>query len=158
MSLDGTDCPILEPTPFSKKWYSHKLNGAGIRYEIGLNISTGDIVWAFGGVPCGQYPDLSLARLAYTSSVDDGELTIADDGYQDPEYFIYPKRYPETADQQDRIRARQETVNSRIKSFSVLSVPFRGKGIHRQFHPKCFYAVVNIVQLSIENGEPLFAV
>ena len=27
ISIDGTDCPVFEPWPFSKKMYSHKLNG-----------------------------------------------------------------------------------------------------------------------------------
>jgi hypothetical protein len=49
VSLDGTDFRILEPGNFSSKWYSHKFNGPGIRYEIGLCIVTGHIVWANGG-------------------------------------------------------------------------------------------------------------
>ncbi|GAX10088.1 hypothetical protein FisN_2Lu360 [Fistulifera solaris] len=28
-SVDGTDCPINEPSPFSPKWYSHKFKSAG---------------------------------------------------------------------------------------------------------------------------------
>lgn len=62
VSLDGTDCPIQEQSPFNKKWYSHKLNWAGIRYEVVLCIRTGRIVWVAGGVPCGEWPDLKLAR------------------------------------------------------------------------------------------------
>jgi hypothetical protein len=44
VSVDGTDFQINEPTPFSKGYYSHKFNGPGLRYEIALNIMTGDIV------------------------------------------------------------------------------------------------------------------
>ena len=68
VSLDGTDCSIEEQTPFSREWYSHKLNGPGLRYEIGLNIASGDIVWAYGGYPCGSYPDLKLERMLFMQS------------------------------------------------------------------------------------------
>ncbi|ETV67416.1 hypothetical protein H257_16391 [Aphanomyces astaci] len=36
VSLDGTDCPVQEPFPFDPSWWSHKLNRAGIRYEVAL--------------------------------------------------------------------------------------------------------------------------
>jgi hypothetical protein len=44
----GTDFRILEPTEFDQKWFSHKFRGSGVRYEIGLCIATGNIVWAHG--------------------------------------------------------------------------------------------------------------
>lgn len=62
------------------------------RYEIGLNIYNGNnIVWAFGGFPCGAYPDIKIARELYVNMVDPGEMTVADDGYRDGNYFIYPQ-------------------------------------------------------------------
>ncbi len=50
-SLDGTDfkCTEKEDFPENRRWYSHKFNGPGLRYEIALSIKTGDIVWAYGG-------------------------------------------------------------------------------------------------------------
>ena len=36
ITIDGTDCEINEPSPFDRKWFSHKLRGAGLRYEIGI--------------------------------------------------------------------------------------------------------------------------
>ncbi len=54
----------MEPTEFDSKWQSHKFNGPGLRYEIGICIRTGDVVWAHGGMPCGEWPDLRLARNA----------------------------------------------------------------------------------------------
>lgn len=89
-SLDGVDFPILEPSPFNTGWYSHKFKGAGLRYEIGLNIRTGHIVWANGGYPCGIYSDLLLARESYIFSVGAGERTMADKGYKDTIFFILP--------------------------------------------------------------------
>jgi hypothetical protein len=155
VSLDGTDFAINEPSPFSRKWFSHKFRGAGLRYEVGLNIRTGDIVWAFGGFPCGEYPDLVLARQKYTYSIRLDEMTLADDTYKDGDYFIYPSRYPATVVQQKLIMARHETVNARLKQFGVLNQCFR-HCIDK--HRICFHAVVNITQLTIEHGNPLFSI
>jgi len=44
------------------KWYSHKFHGPGVRYELAFCIRTGDIVWAYGGVLCGEWADLRLVR------------------------------------------------------------------------------------------------
>ena len=52
MSLDGVDFRVNEPHPFDRRYYSHKFNHAGLKYEIGLSFS-GKIVWVAGGIPCG---------------------------------------------------------------------------------------------------------
>ncbi|KDO22032.1 hypothetical protein SPRG_12241 [Saprolegnia parasitica CBS 223.65] len=156
VSLDGTDCRIYEPTPFDKKWYSHKFHGPGVRYEVGLCIATGDIVWAFGGVPCGEWPDLTLARHAFVHMLDRGEKALADKGYRDPVYFRYPDDGGlQTNRRQKKIMARHETVNRRLKQFRVLQSRFRHA---LEKHPICFHAVVNITQLDIACGHKLFGV
>lgn len=155
VSLDGTDFMILEPTPFEKKWFSHKFKGPGVKYEIGVCIQNGWIVWTNGGVPCGEFSDLKLAREAYIFAVEEDELTLADKGYNDMQYFVYPVTNDSTAARQKEIMARHETVNMRIKRFGVMQKIFRHNLL---LHPKCFHAVVNIVQLSIENGEPLYCI
>lgn len=147
------DCKIKEPSPFSAKWYSHKFRGPGMRYEIGLNIRSGEIVWTNGGYPCGTYPDLKLAREAYTDSVDIGERTIADKAYRDSRYFILPNKQNKKLHKQ--IMARHETVNKRMKLFQILKQPFHH---NLQKHPMVFRAVANLVQLKLKNGEPLFKV
>lgn len=153
-SLDGVDFEILEQSPWDKKWFSQKFGGPGLRYEIGLCIITGNIVWAYGGFPCGETPDINLARSYYVTEIEDGELTLADDGYKDPR-FIYPAKYPETQNDQKRIMKRHETVNHRVKVFQVLGSRFRH---HPDKHPQCFYAVVNIVQIVIDGGDKLYDV
>ena len=60
MSIDGTDCRIQEPTPFDPLWYSHKFNGPGVRYEVGICIQTGWIVWVHGPFPAGDFPDIKI--------------------------------------------------------------------------------------------------
>lgn len=150
--MDGVDFRIKEPYPFDPKWYSHKFHGPGMRYEIGLNIRTGGIVWSHGGYPCGLYPDLKLAREAYTLSVNPGEKTVADSIYSDPVYFI--RKTSLNIKLHDRIMARHETVNKRMKQFKILKNPFRNA---LEKHPIVFLAVANLTQLMIENGSPLFS-
>lgn len=125
VSLDGTDFQILEPTPFNKKWYSHKFNGPALRYEIGLCIQSGDIVWANGGVPAGDFSYLKLARLAYVDAVDEDEMTLADKGYKDLNFFVTPIFSDAMNLRQKMIMARHETVNMRLKIFGVLRNKFR---------------------------------
>lgn len=141
----------MEPTEFDRKWYSHKFHGPGLRYEVGLCIRTGNIVWAHGGLPCGQWPDLRLARDAFVYRLQEGEKALADGGYRDHHYFENPN-----GDQQKkRILARHETVNGRIKQFHCMKERFR----HVLYlHPCFFRAVINLTQLMIENGEPLYGV
>ena len=63
LSLDGTHCPIEEPRPWSSKWSSHKLgNKAGLAYEVGLRISSPELVWVHGPFPPGEYNDLQIFR------------------------------------------------------------------------------------------------
>lgn len=152
-SLDGVDFRIKEPKPFNRLWYSHKFKGPGLMYEIGLNIRTGNIVWANGGYPCGKYPDLKLARESYLWSINEGEKTIADKGYNDDKFFILPN---ETNNSFHKlIMSRHETVNKRMRQFQILKKEFRN---NRRKHPMVFHAVANITQLVLENGEPLFSV
>jgi len=154
VSLDGSDFSINEQRPFNPKWYSHKLNGPGVRYEVGLCLRTGDIVWVNGGVPCGEFPDLRLARDRYLKMIEEGERTVADDGYKDYR-FIYPHLYPEFRACLKSIMARHETVNNRMKHWGCLNQCFR----HRvKLHPLCFRAVANLTQLMIMLGEELFPV
>lgn len=152
-SLDGVDFKIQEQFPFNPKWYSHKFHGPGIRYEIGLNIRSGDVVWKFGGYPCGEFPDLKLARQSYVHAVRAGEKTIADRGYPDDTFFILPNNL--NANKHKRIMSRHETINKRIRHFKVLKETFRHD---LDLHPIIFHAVVNLVQLQIQDGEPLFTV
>lgn len=39
-SIDGIDCPIMEPSPLTPSFYSQKMNGTGPRDEIGLGIES----------------------------------------------------------------------------------------------------------------------
>lgn len=159
VSLDATDCPVQEPTTpqqdFLREYFSHKLHGAGLRYEIGLNFRTGDMVWLFGGYPCGRLNDLSLSREFYLTQILPGELTLADDGYNDMNFFMYPVAYPHLARELKAIAQRHETINNMFKRWAVLAVPFRHE---LEKHRFCFYAVGHIIQLMQLTGERVYDV
>ena len=153
--MDGTDCPIQEPQSFNKKWWSHKLNGAGLRYEIGVSLDTGDIVWVHGPYPCGRYADVSIFRRGMKTVLDDCERVIADMGYSD-DMCITPDTLlsPVSPKLHRLLRARHETVNKRLKQFAVLRSSFRHD---LSFHGVCFHAIANITQY-LFCDEPLFEV
>jgi len=152
-SLDGVDFEIQEPGPFSSRWFSHKLNAAGLRYEIGLCIRTGEIVWANGGYPCGSWSDLKIAREHFVHFLEPNEKALADKGYPDSSFFILPTQ--QNQERHELIMSRHETINKRIKQFNVLTVPFRHD---LSKHKICTHSVINVTQLVIENEEPLFSV
>ncbi|RLN99712.1 hypothetical protein DYB28_001948 [Aphanomyces astaci] len=119
------DFRIHEQIPFDRKWYSHKFHGPGLRYEVGIWIRTGNIVWVNGGPRCGEWPGLRLARDSYISMVRRGELTLAEKEYSDPNYFIYPCSQLQNPRCHKDIMARHETINKRTKLFGALSREFR---------------------------------
>lgn len=61
-SVDGTICAIFEPNSFIRDWYIHKLNRAGLRYEIDLSVRPVSIVWASGPQLSGTYKDVKKFR------------------------------------------------------------------------------------------------
>lgn len=96
--------------------------------------------------PCGEYSDLKLAREAYVYSINPGELTLADRGYNDLNYFILPTT--QNSALHKRIMACHETVNKRIRQFNILKYPFRNNLLK---HPLVFHAMFNLSQLMIDN-------
>jgi hypothetical protein len=45
---------------FSEKFMSHKFKGNGLKYEVGVCIATGHVVWVHGPTRAGQN-DITLA-------------------------------------------------------------------------------------------------
>lgn len=76
-------------------------------------------MWANGPYPCGEFNDLQIARNIYIHMLQNGELTIADKGYRDSSYFIFPN---ETNNRRHKeIISRHETVIGKIKKFEILN-------------------------------------
>lgn len=157
MTVDGTDFRIEQPSPFSKRWYSHKFKAPGLRYEVAVSILGGDIVWTNGPFPCGAWPDISIFRSGLMEKLLPMEMVEADRGYRgQPDKVRTPDDYRSSAerDLKKLARARHETVNRRFKQFNVLKLHYRH---NLQSHQQVFRAAVVLTQLSIKNGEVLFA-
>ena len=137
---------------WSKKWFSHKFKCPGLRYEIAVSIKKGDIVWIAGPYICGKWNDLEIFRDGLIYELEENERVEADNGYRalDPEFAKTPSgcsRREERVDMQNTVRARQETVNKRLKQFQCLVQPFR----HYDFdkHSQLVCAVAVVTQLAI---------
>ena len=81
VTIDGIDmrCEMR----FNKTFYSHEFNGNGLRYEVGVCIATGDIVWISGPFRCG-INDLTVSREGglLGGTLEEGEMVEADCGYE----------------------------------------------------------------------------
>ena len=138
---------------FNKGFYGVKFNHSGLKYEVGVCIAMGHIVWIHP-----HLNDLNISRTALIGALDRDESAVADSGYRGEPHHI---RTPEVGtemeiEMQDLARARHETVNSRLKIFNVLGAQYFRHNI--SFHSSCFRAVAVITQLSFENGAPPFQV
>lgn len=154
LTVDGTDCPINEPTPFNRNWMSHKFKGPAIKYEIGVSLE-GDISWV--STPYrGSVHDSTIFRRALRLAIPEGYCVIVDSAYGQQDDKVAPVTDyddKEVAIFKKRALARHETCNKRLKDFKVTSHHFR-HGL--PFHSVCFNAVAVACQYNIENGEPLF--
>lgn len=163
VSVDGTDFRIYQWKPFWKGWFSHKFRGPGLRYEVGVCIRTGWIVWIHGPYPCGNWPDLKIFRKALIRMLSLGEKVHADLGYIGEPSFVVtpievdPNNLAEVAAYGlfQNLRGRHETVNRRFKQFEILKRVFRHDV---QLHQPVFGACAVITQLAIEGGEPLYPI
>ena len=164
ISVDGVHCRIYEPrTQPSSGWYSKKFNKAGVSYELGVAIHHNKIVWINGPFPAGQN-DIKIFRKpgGLMSKIPDDCRAIGDEGYRGEPSKVSTKNTfnsDELKQFENRVRARHETVNSRLKAFDILGQVFRTKGTNRmQYHKSAFEACCVIVQYEIDNGNELFKV
>ena len=153
LSVNGTD--FLMAMYYKKAFYSFKFKKMGLRYEVGINIKTGDICWWHGPFPPGLYNDDMIFKDALLKSLGKGERVEADSGYKPsapvaniPEYTVPSRRYMAA-----KVRSRHETFNRRFKQFKILKEAYRHDILD---HQAVFSAVVVMTQLAFENGDPLF--
>ena len=148
---------INEPFPFEPGYYSHKFHRAGVRYEVGVSIQSGDIVWLNGPFPCGRFADQKIAlEEGLEDAMDPGERYLADGVYQ----YLASSETPNGLNNYDQYmkkvaRARHETVNGRFKQWGALRQIFRHD---RCKHGVVMSAIVNITQIELEEESPLFPI
>ena len=117
-------------------------------------------MWINGPFPAGAFPDVEIFRSCLSLWLDRDERVEADDGYignapykvKCPASLTNPD---ETQAMQSIVRMRQETINMRLKQWEILKQVYR-HDITK--HGYVLRAVAVVVQVAIENGEPLFQV
>lgn len=136
-----------EPTKFDKKWYSHKFKGPGLRYEIGIGLKSGSIVWVNGPYPAGQFNDQAIFDLEMKHRLENNEKVLGDSGYRGTK-IMHDDDFSD-ASFGSKKRALHECINGRLKMFGCLQHRYR----HQiKKHNYCLFAVVNIVQIEIEES------
>ena len=133
VSVDGVHFRIWEPRKFpSTKWYSKKYNKAGLSYEIALSLKRNKIVWVNGPFPAGENDKAIFNKPeGLGTKLKPGQLAIGDEGYRGaPEKVstCNSLNSQNTKEIKHRSKARQETVNSRLKGFGVLNQVFHCTG------------------------------
>ena len=163
ISVDGTDVripqqgPAIPGNPFS----SFKFKGkCGLRYEIGVDILAGNIVWIEGPCAAGKYVDVEIFRRGLAHWLDKNERVEADDGYigEAPQKVKCPgcaANPTENQGMQNRVRSRHESMNGRFKSWEILKSMYRHDLLE---HGNVFRAIAVVTQISIDEGERLFEV
>lgn len=53
VTVDGTAVPIIEPFPYSPKWYSCKLSGPRLMYEVSIGTYSTRISLVHGPIESG---------------------------------------------------------------------------------------------------------
>ena len=150
VTVDGTDFRICEPTCFDPKWMSHKFKSAGIRYEIGVSVSSGSIVWLHGPFPAGEQNDQGIFNLKMRQHLQQHEKVLCDAGYSGS-HVTNGSLYGDTDDKlASNLRAYHERLNGKIKSFGSMTHRWRHQ---LEKHQVCFFAVAHIVQIAIEDSE-----
>lgn len=81
LSVYCTDFMIFEAV--SSQWYSHKFQGIGLLYEVGVSIRGSNIVWAHGPFHCWKHTHLSISRRGLKRHFLSDEKLVADQGYSD---------------------------------------------------------------------------
>jgi hypothetical protein len=89
MSINGINCEVMELWPFDKKWYSKKFNSPGVKYEVGICIRTGMIVWVTGPFVASKN-DATIFREKLADLFADDEGVKVDAGYKGHDKFKQP--------------------------------------------------------------------
>ena len=132
LTIDTVDFPIEEKKTrtdrkFWKGWFSKKLAGPGLKYEIGTN-REGYLVWLNGPFEPSKH-DVSIFDEDLAALLNDSEYSMTDGGYKGREAFVREGMLTSELKKwyHRRSRARHEAMNERFKIFKILSSAYRGR-------------------------------
>lgn len=162
ISVDGTDCPVNEPWPFDGKWYSKKFNGPAVKYEVGVCIQTGWIVWVNGPF-LASTNDNTIFQQTLAGMLSSDEGVEVDSGYGGHDALKTPTVAMSSLERKMKsvVRGRHENVNGLLKVFNVLNVPFHHSNPRPKMmgkHGMCFDSIAVITQLKLMRFGPNYDV
>jgi hypothetical protein len=85
MTADRTDFRIPQKGAATKgnAFASHKYPGkSALRYELGVDILAGNLVWIQGPYPAGKYTNIKIFNKVLRNFLKPGERVEADEGYR----------------------------------------------------------------------------
>lgn len=141
-----------------KRYFDQKGGKAGLTYEIALHLWENRVVWVNGPFPPNDGGDRDIfVTHGLSNHIPAGKFTIADKIYKGCDRIALHNSLDtdEVREFKGRARARQESINSRLKSFGCMKQRFR-HGIAK--HENFFSAVMVLCIIQMENGSPLFNV
>jgi hypothetical protein len=122
MIVDGTDFCVAQKGTATKgnAFASHKYAGkSALRYELGVSILGGDLVWIQGPYPVGKYTEIKIFNKVLRLFLDLGEQVEDDEGYLGhPNKNKCPQNVGNRAEKwamQRRVRAHHKMLNGRLK-------------------------------------------
>jgi len=162
ISVDGIDCripqqgPAIPGNPFSSFKFKGKF---ALRYEIGVDILAGNIVWIEGPYAAGKYPDVEIFRRGLAQWLDEFERVEVDEGYIGEALKVKCPGCPSNPTNhqsfQKRVQGRHESLNGRFKNWEILKSMYSHDIME---HGNVFRAIAVVTQISIDEGERLFEV
>jgi hypothetical protein len=164
ISVDGVHCKTYEARKHpSAKVYSHKNHGPAVAYELGIAIYEDRLVWIKGPFDASTH-DITMFRNEdedgenLKSKMPTGKRGIGDSAYKGEPDHMTTHRDNHSKDVRkfiNRVRARHENFNARIKNYRILADRFRSDRSH---HKIAFEAVCVLCQYDLENGHPLMEI
>ena len=118
-------CPLLGILQYKK---------AALTYEIALSLYHDKIVLVNGPFPAGENYKKVNKPDGLASKLKPGQVAIGDEGYVGQKDKVVTRNSLNDATTKEikkRSKARQETINSRLKAFGILNQPFCCTGEHR---------------------------
>ena len=85
MTINGTDFRIPQKGIAKKgnAFASHKYAGkSALRYELGVDILAGNLIWIQGPYPAGKHTDIKICNKVLRNFLEPGERVEADEGYR----------------------------------------------------------------------------
>mgnify|MGYP005865085489 CR=1 FL=1 len=154
----GTNEPRHPTLHKQKEYFDRKGGKAGLTYEIALHLFENKVVWMNGPFPPNAGGDVAIfTNEGLQNRIPQGKKAIADKIYTGLEKIALHNSLDcqEVREFKSRARARQESINARLKSFGVLKQRFRHTiAKHQTFA----HAVMVLCTIAMANGSPLFNV